>query len=145
MSFSHKEPEVLPSRNTAPQVPQQDRTSQSLSQRVSQPENSGSKDYAVNSGSAENQENAEKTMDQGRRGTAAIMEDHHVSREALKGPQGQPPHTAEEFKKEMETGKAADGSHSGDSTEAKGGRGEQGTMEKVKERLAHPLHGKKSE
>lgn len=113
MSFSHKEPEVLPSGNTAPQVPQQDRTSQSLSQRVSQPENSESKDYAVNSGSAESQENAQKTMDQGRRGTAAIMEDHHVSREALKGPQGQPPHTAEEFKKEMETGKAADGSHSG--------------------------------
>lgn len=119
MSFSHKEPEVLPSGNTAPQVPQQDRTSQSLSQRVSQPENSESKDYAANSGSAENQENsenqenAEKTMDQGRRGTAAIMEDHHVSRETLKGPQGQPPHTAEEFKKEMETGKAADGSHSG--------------------------------
>ncbi|CAG7938973.1 unnamed protein product [Penicillium nalgiovense] len=143
MSFSHKEPEVLPSGNTVPQVPQQDRTSQSLSQRVSQPENSESKDYAMNSESVENRENAEKTMDQGRRGTAAIMEDHHVSREALKGPQGQPPHTAEEFKKEMETGKAAGGSHSGDSTEAKGSRGEQGTMEKVKERLAHPLHGKK--
>ncbi|CAG8239799.1 unnamed protein product [Penicillium nalgiovense] len=143
MSFSHKEPEVLPSGNTVPQVPQQDRTSQSLSQRVSQPENSESKDYAMNSESVENRENAEKTMDQSRRGTAAIMEDHHVSREALKGPQGQPPHTAEEFKKEMETGKAAGGSHSGDSTEAKGSRGEQGTMEKVKERLAHPLHGKK--
>ncbi|KOS38131.1 hypothetical protein ACN38_g11065 [Penicillium nordicum] len=145
MSFSHKEPEVLPSGNTAPQVPQQDRTSQSLSQRVSQPENSESKDYAVNSGRAENQENAEKTMDQGRRGTAEIMEDHHVSRETLKGPQGQPPHTAEEYKKEMETGKAADVSHSGDSTEVKGSRVEQGTMEKVMERLAHPLHGKKSE
>eukprot|EP00908_Phaeocystis_cordata_P022971 Transcript_5403.p1 GENE.Transcript_5403~~Transcript_5403.p1 ORF type:complete len:151 (-),score=1.91 Transcript_5403:168-596(-) len=142
MSFSHKEPEVLPSGNTAPQVPQQDRTSQSLSQRVSQPENSESKDYAMNPGSAENKENAEKTMDQGRRGTAAIMEDHHVSREALKGPQGQPPRTAEEFKKEGETSRAADESHSGDSTEAKGSRGKQGTMEKVKERLAHPLHGK---
>ncbi|KAJ6189772.1 hypothetical protein N7519_004680, partial [Penicillium mononematosum] len=140
MSFTHKEPEVLPG-NTAPQVPQQDRTSQSLSQRVSQPENSENKDYAVNSGSAENQENPEKTVDQGRRGTAAIMEDHHVSKEALKGPQGQPPHTAEEFKNERETGKAADGSYSGDSTEAKG---KQGTMEKIKERLAHPLHGKKS-
>lgn len=33
----------------------------------------------------------------------------------------------------------------GDSTEAKGSRVEQGTMEKVMERLAHPLHGKKSE
>jgi hypothetical protein len=52
-------------------------------------------------------------MDQGRRGTAAIMEDHHVSREALKGPQGQAPHTAEEFEKERKTGKAADGSRSG--------------------------------
>ncbi|KAJ5868806.1 hypothetical protein N7534_003359 [Penicillium rubens] len=125
MSFSHKEPEVLPSGNTAPQVPQQDRTSQSLSQRVSQPENSESKDYAMNSGSVENKENAEKTMDQGRRGTAAIMEDHHKN-----------------SKKKGETSRAADESHSGDSTEAKGSRGKQGTMEKVKERLAHPLHGK---
>lgn len=111
MSFTHKEPEVLSSENTAPQVPQQDRTSQSLSQRVSQPENSEKKYYAMNSGNAGNQENAENAMDQGRRGTAAIMEDHHVSREALKGPQGQPPRTAEEFEKERETGKGTDGSH----------------------------------
>ncbi|KAJ6083734.1 hypothetical protein N7467_007869 [Penicillium canescens] len=147
MSFTHNKPEVLSSENTAPGVPKQESTSQSLSQRVSQPENSENKDYAVNSGGAENQENAEKTMDQGRRGTAAIMEDHHVSREALKGPQGQAPHTAEEFEKERKTGKAAGGSHSGDSTEAKGSenRGKQSTMEKIKERLAHPLHGKKSE
>jgi hypothetical protein len=119
MSFTHKEPEVLPSENTAPQVPKQESTSQSLSQRVTQPENTENKDYAVSAGGAENQENAknqenaEKTMDQGRRGTAAIMEDHHVSREALKGPQGQAPHTAEEFEKERKTGKAADGSRSG--------------------------------
>lgn len=117
MSFTHKEPEVLSPENTPPQVPQQDRTSQSLSQRVShpetQPENSENKGYAVNAGSFGNQENAEKTMDQGRRGTAAVMEDHNVSREALKGPQGQPPHTAEEFEKERKTGKAADGLHFG--------------------------------
>src|SRR3954465_9976536 len=118
MSFTHKKPEVLSSENTAPGVPKQESTSQSLSQRVSQPENSENKDYAVssggavNSGGAENQEHAEKTMDQGRRGTAAIMEDHHVSREALKGPQGQAPHTAEEFEKERKTGKAG-GSRSG--------------------------------
>jgi hypothetical protein len=66
----------------------------------------------VNLGGAENQENAEK-MYQGRRGTAAIMEDHHVSREALKGPQGQAPRTAAEFEKEGKTGQYAKGSHSG--------------------------------
>ncbi|KAJ6069484.1 hypothetical protein N7499_011371 [Penicillium canescens] len=153
MSFTHKKPEVLSSENTGPQVPKQESTSQSLSQRVSQPENSENKDYAVNTGGAENQDNAEyqekaeKTKDQGRRGTAAVMEDHHVSREALKGPQGQAPRTAEEFEKERKAGKAADGSRSGDSTEAKGSEnsGKQSTMEKIKERLAHPLHGKKSE
>ncbi|KAJ5206409.1 hypothetical protein N7491_002972 [Penicillium cf. griseofulvum] len=144
MAFTHKEPEILPLDN-APQIPQQDRTSQSLSQRVSQPENSENKDYAANAGSAENQQNAEKTMGQGRRDTVAIMEDHHVSREALKGPQGQAPRTAEEFEKERHTGKVSDGSHSGDSTGTKGSSGKQSTMEKIKERLANQLHGKKSE
>lgn len=33
----------------------------------------------------------------------------------------------------------------GDSTEAQGSRGKKSTKEKIKERLAHPLHGKESE
>lgn len=109
MSSTQEQREVPSSENTAPQVPKQASSSQS----VSQPENSENKDRAVNLGGAENQENAEKTMNQGRRGTAAIMEDHHVSREALKGPQGQAPRTAEEFEKESKTGKPAERSQSG--------------------------------
>lgn len=53
----------------------------------------------------ESDENAKKQMDQGRRGTAVIMEDHGVSKEALKGPQGPAPHTADEFEKEGKEGK----------------------------------------
>lgn len=45
-------------------------------------------------------ENAQKQVHQGRRGTAAIMEDHGVSRETLKGPQGPAPHPAADFEKE---------------------------------------------
>ncbi|KAJ5770715.1 uncharacterized protein N7511_002766 [Penicillium nucicola] len=157
-----------------PQIPAMDNTStggakhESFSQNTSQPQNIENKDHAVSSGKVENaenagssetagnSENAEKTMDQGRRGTAAIMEDHHVSREALKGPTGDAKKTAAEFEKENKTGKPAGGSiaEEGDSSETKdhakgdhdkGDGHKQSTMEKLKEKIAHPLHGKKSE
>jgi len=61
----------------------------------------------TNTENTENAEDAEKTQahtDQGRRGTTVIMEDHGVSKEALKGPQGPAPHTAHEFENEEKKG-----------------------------------------
>ncbi|KAJ5295244.1 hypothetical protein PENANT_c001G04539 [Penicillium antarcticum] len=163
------QPQVPAPDNAAPEIAKQESVSQSVSQpkesvsqSVSQPQTTENKDHAVSSGNVENagnagsSENAEKTMDQGRRGTAAIMEDHHVSREALKGPTGAAKHTAEEFEQEKKTGKPAGGSVAeGDGStvtkdhtkgdKSKSTEHKQSTMEKMKEKLAHPLHGKKSE
>jgi hypothetical protein len=123
MSSIQEQPQVpaadIPAADTTgPQIPKQE----SASQSVAQPETTEPKDHAVssgnveesaNAGSSESAESAEKTMDQGRRGTAAIMEDHHVSREALKGPTGEAKRTAAEFEQEKKTGKPAGGSVSG--------------------------------
>ncbi|KAJ5993409.1 hypothetical protein N7451_009133 [Penicillium sp. IBT 35674x] len=96
-------------------------------------------------------ENAQKQVHQGRRGTAAIMEDHGVSRETLKGPQGPAPHPAADFEKEgrKETkNEQPAGSKSEDSKNGGGFSGsneKQGVMSKMKEgltKVAHPHHGK---
>lgn len=104
----------------------------------------------------ESDEKTQKQMDQGRRGTAVIMEDHGVSKEALKGPQGPAPHTADEFEKEGKGGnkdahtvesKGESGTSSKGSEKSSGSNGKQGAMSKMKEglkKVAHPRHGKQS-
>ncbi|KAJ6119631.1 hypothetical protein N7523_003911 [Penicillium sp. IBT 18751x] len=105
----------------------------------------------------EDPEKTKQQMEAGRRGTAAIMHDHGVSKEALKGPQdGQVAHSAAEFEKEGKHG-AKDLSteskgESGKSTTSKGsdkssGSGKQGAMSKMKEglkKVVHPHSSKQS-
>lgn len=65
--------------------------------------NVGTKDEGKKQRDTDNTEgdgDAQEQRHEGRRGTAVIMEDHGVSKEALKGPQGPAPHAAAEFEKE---------------------------------------------
>lgn len=65
--------------------------------------NAGTKDEGKkqrDTNDTDGDENTQKQIHQGRRGTAVIMEDHGISKETLKGPQGPAPHAAAEFEKE---------------------------------------------
>lgn len=107
-------------------------------------------------------EDSEKTKEQqeaGRRGTAVIMQDHGVSKEALKGPQdGSAGKTAAEFEKEGKHGAKTTKSNeskgeSGKSDSSKGsddkssGNGKPGAMSKMKDgfkKVVHPHSSKQS-
>jgi hypothetical protein len=96
---------------------------------------------------AEDPEKTKKQQEAGRRGTTVIMQDHGVSREALKGPQdGKAAHTAAEFEKEGKHGASHTKSNeskgeSGKSTSSKGSdKSSGGAMSKMKESLKKVVH-----
>lgn len=123
--------------NTAPQEPKLDgqpmtdtsdkpsttagssNTAATGSSKSTEDTNAGNKDEGKKQRDTDNtagDENAQEQTHLGRRGTAAIMKDHGVSKEALKGPQGPAPHAAAEFqkegKKETKDGQPAESSES---------------------------------
>lgn len=106
---------------------------------------------ASSGGDKEQRGEGEKSQheSQPERSVEAVMADHHVSKEALQGPQGPAPKTAEEFEKDSKRKKdqkppSDDASKGSEKTDTSSGSGKSSHMSKMKETLnkvAHPRHG----